>query len=320
MFYIKLKGIVSENQCGKRLDLILVDLFPNYTRSCVKKWILNGYVFVDNILINKPKMIIKKCVKILVNFKYISKRIDLPEYIFLDIVYEDNLIIVINKQSNLIVHPNHNSNGGTILNGLLYYFPDINVVPRCGIIHRLDKNTTGLMVVAKTLYSYLMLSNELKNRKFIKEYEAIVFGDLINDGTIIKPIKRHKIKRVCMMVSDDGKEAITHYSIISKYIYCTHVRILLETGRTHQIRVHMSYISHPLIGDILYGKKKYLSGKKHIIINNELRSFSRQALHATRLFFKHPIGNIYINCFSPLPSDMNRLLSFLSDYKITNDF
>lgn len=308
---MQLNGMILKNQLGKRLDLILVSLFPYYSRSCIKKWIIDGYVIVGTKIINKPSQIIKKSINVSINLKIFTKKVYLPEYIPLDIIYEDDFILVINKQSNLVVHPNLNDVRGTVLNALLYYIPNINFVPRCGIIHRLDKNTTGLMVVAKTLHSYLFLSNELRNRNFIKEYEGVVLNDLIKDGIIIKPIKRHKIKRVCMMVDNSGKEAITHYSIIKRYNYFTHIRILLETGRTHQIRVHMSYISHPLVGDILYGKKKYFSGRKHDIINYKLRKFPRQALHATRLFFKHPVYDIYVNFFSSLPSDINELISIV---------
>ncbi|MBZ2279362.1 RluA family pseudouridine synthase, partial [Buchnera aphidicola] len=204
---------------------------------------------------------------------------DLPENIFLNIIYEDNDILIINKNAGLVVHPGAGNMNGTILNALLYRYKNIHNLPRSGIVHRLDKNTSGLMVIAKNMYSYIFLLNLLKKRKIVREYQAIVKGNMISGGIIDNPISRHKTKKICMMTSSIGRKAITHYKIIKRFKGYTHVLLRLDTGRTHQIRVHMLHIGYPLLGDPLYCPSNYihvskLYDKKSAIF---IQNFSRQA-------------------------------------------
>lgn len=220
-------------------------------------------------------------------------------------------IVVINKDKNVVVHPGAGNTCGTLLNSLIYHYPSIINVPRAGIVHRLDKDTTGLMIIAKNFYAYIKLIKLLKERKIVREYEAIAIGTITSSGIVAQPISRNKIKRTCMSVDPLGKHAVTHYSIIEKFIDHTRLRLRLETGRTHQIRVHMKYINHPLLGDKLYSRWPFLSKCINKNLNNILKKFNRQALHATMLRFFHPISYKEIELNAPIPEDMITLIQAL---------
>ncbi|WP_343034373.1 RluA family pseudouridine synthase [Enterobacteriaceae endosymbiont of Donacia tomentosa] len=239
--------------------------------------------------------------------------------ILLKTIYEDKYILVINKDVNLVVHPDINTNKNkknTVFNGLLYYFPYLRDLPRAGIIHRLDKNTTGLMIIAKTMFVYFSLKRELKKHNIIREYEAIVHGTISQNNIINQPIKRlYKKNNIRMIISNDGKKAVTKYFVKNIFEKHTHLRIRLETGRTHQIRVHLLHINHNIIGDPIYKKNMNNNNFYNKIFKQIIQ---RQALHACYLKFIHPIYNIPIKLYSPLPNDIYKLLDFLEQNKILN--
>ncbi|XBC41629.1 MAG: 23S rRNA pseudouridine(1911/1915/1917) synthase RluD [Buchnera aphidicola (Kaburagia rhusicola rhusicola)] len=302
-----------------RLDKAILQLFSGYSRTCVKKWIVNCQVNVNDVVFNKPNTKVICGDKITVNNITSVKNVDNSQNIPLNIVYEDEDILVINKQVDLVVHPGPGHEDGTLLNALLYKDSCFFNVPRSGIVHRLDKNTTGLMVIAKNIKSYDNLVSSMKSRKIVRQYEAVVHGRVISGGTICKPIKRHPLKRTSMTTSVVGKRAITHYRVIKRFYCHTHLVITLETGRTHQIRVHMLSINHPLIGDRVYGNKHKFCKNVVFSLRNTVRSFPRQALHASKLSLEHPIKKVRMEWNSNLPQDISILLNQLnvSEDKLT---
>ena len=235
----------------------------------------------------------------------------LPEAIPLAVVYEDDELIVIDKPAGLVVHPAAGHQDGTLLNALLYHVPDIANVPRAGIVHRLDKDTTGLMVVAKTLEAHTKLVAQLQARSVSRIYEAIVIGVITSGGTIDAPIGRHGVQRQKMAVVDAGKVAVSHYRVLERFRAHTHTRVKLETGRTHQIRVHMSHIGYPLVGDPVYGGRFRIPPVASQTLVQTLREFPRQALHARFLELDHPATGVRMKWESPLPEDFLWLLSLL---------
>ncbi|URJ29258.1 23S rRNA pseudouridine(1911/1915/1917) synthase RluD [Blochmannia endosymbiont of Camponotus modoc] len=311
--YIIKPMIVQASQSGKRLDCVLSELLPNYSRSKIKCWILSKKVNVNNqtVIIPKKKMMGGEFIEIqdIVN---IDNNSIVPQDIPLDIVYEDDDIVVINKAKNMVVHPGAGNHSGTILNALLYKYPAITEVFQSGIVQRLDKDTTGLMVVAKNMIAYHSLLRLFKKRKIIREYDAVVLGNFLhNEGTINQPIRRHAVHRTRMTVNPMGKPAITHYSITESFSMYTRIRVRLETGRTHQIRVHMAYINHPLLGDHKYGKSTYFIKGVSDAVNDCLHVLNRQALHATTLQLCHPITRIKMKWDVPLPKDIIKLINIL---------
>lgn len=311
--YQNLTGTINQSQYGQRLDQALTKVFHNYSRSTIKQWIINGQVTVNGHVISMPK---KKILgNEVVHIASVAKKVNFltAQDIKLNIIYEDKYILIINKPDNLVVHPGAGNSTGTLLNALLYYFPSIATIPRAGIVHRLDKNTTGIMVVAKTITAYYRLIELLRMHSITREYEAIAHYFMTAGGVVNQPISRHPTKRTLMAVNLTGKPAITHYRVMEKFRNHTRLRLRIETGRTHQIRTHMSYIKHPLVGDHSYGgclrHTKGLSTKlDHLIYN-----FNRQALHAIMLSFKHPITSVDMTWHAPLPSDMIMLIDALKD-------
>ncbi|EGY28181.1 pseudouridine synthase [Candidatus Regiella insecticola 5.15] len=316
---LQLSATVAESQLGQRLDQALAELFPDYSRSRIKEWILADCVLVNGKKINKPKERVLGSESVTINAEIKENVHSIPQQIPLNIVYEDDDILVINKPRGLVVHPGAGNADGTILNALLHYYPAISNVPRAGIIHRLDKDTTGLMVVAKTVPAQTHLVEALQARKITREYEAIAIGNMIAGGTVEEPIARHASKRTHMAVHPMGKPAVTHYRIMEHFRAHTHLRLRLETGRTHQIRVHMSFIRHPLVGDPLYGSRAcHPKGASDSFIKI-LRGFDRQALHASMLRLKHPISGIEMEWRAALPQDIVDLISALQADKKTVD-
>ncbi|WP_273840456.1 23S rRNA pseudouridine(1911/1915/1917) synthase RluD [Providencia rettgeri] len=308
---VQLSAIIAESQLGQRLDQALAELFPDYSRSRIKEWILDDRVQVNGKVINKPKEKVLGSEQILIDALIEEDNRWEPQDIPLNVIYEDEDILIINKPRGLVVHPGAGNPDGTILNALLYRYPEIVDVPRAGIVHRLDKDTTGLMVVAKTVPAQTHLVESLQLREITREYEAVAVGRMTAGGMIEEPISRHPTKRTHMAVHPMGKPAVTHYRIMEHFRAHTRLRLRLETGRTHQIRVHMAHINHPLIGDQLYGgRPRPLKGATEEFLE-VMRNFDRQALHATMLRLYHPISGIQMEWHAPLPDDMVKLIEAL---------
>lgn len=312
---ITLSAEVQPEQMGQRLDQTLAELFPEYSRSRLKTWIEADLVNLNDRIANIPreKVFGGERIEIIVEVED-DTRFE-PENIPLNIVYEDDDIIVINKPKDLVVHPGAGNPNGTLLNALLYHYPPIAEVPRAGIVHRLDKDTTGLMVVAKTIPAQTKLVRDLQKRKITREYEAVASGIMTKGGTVDQPMARHATKRTLMAVHPMGKPAVTHYRIMENYRNYTRLRLRLETGRTHQIRVHMAHIAHPLLGDQTYGGRPRPPKNASEDFMEVLRNFKRQALHAVMLRLSHPITGEMMEWYAPLPDDFVELLNALkADY------
>ncbi|MXP61699.1 23S rRNA pseudouridine(1911/1915/1917) synthase RluD [Pantoea sp. Taur] len=308
---VQLTATVSEAQLGQRLDQTLAELFPDYSRSRIKEWILERRVSVNGTIIDKPKEKVFGGEQVSIDAEIEEAQRWEAQNIPLNIVYEDDDILVINKPRGLVVHPGAGNPDGTVLNALLYHYLPIADVPRAGIVHRLDKDTTGLMVVAKTVPAQTHLVETLQLREITREYEAVAIGTMTAGGTVNEPMARHSTKRTHMAVHPMGKPATTHYRIMEHFRAHTRLRLRLETGRTHQIRVHMAHINHPLVGDPLYGgRPRPPKGASDAFIA-ALRGFDRQALHATMLRLYHPITGIEMEWHAPLPQDMVDLIDAL---------
>ncbi|MEQ9860473.1 23S rRNA pseudouridine(1911/1915/1917) synthase RluD [Pectobacterium cacticida] len=308
---VQLTATVTESQLGQRLDQALAELFPDYSRSRIKEWILENRVQINGNVTNMPKEKVLGGEFVAIDALIEEEVRWEAQDIKLDIVYEDQDILVINKPRNLVVHPGAGNPDGTILNALLHYYPAIADVPRAGIVHRLDKDTTGLMVVAKTVPAQTRLVETLQAREITREYEAVAIGSMTAGGMVDQPIARHATKRTHMAVHPMGKPAVTHYRIMEHFRAHTRLRLRLETGRTHQIRVHMAHINHPLVGDPLYGgRPRPPKGASEELITM-LRGFDRQALHATMLRLYHPITGIHMEWHAELPQDMVDLVDAL---------
>ena len=312
---ITLSAEVQPEQMGQRLDQTLAELFPEYSRSRLKTWIEADLVKLNDRITNLPREKVLGGEKIEITVEVEDETRFEPENIPLNIVYEDDDIIVINKPKDLVVHPGAGNPNGTVLNALLYHYPPIAEVPRAGIVHRLDKDTTGLMVVAKTIPAQTKLVRDLQKRKITREYEAIASGIMTKGGTVDQPMARHATKRTLMAVHPMGKPAVTHYRIMENYRNYTRLRLRLETGRTHQIRVHMAHIAHPLLGDQTYGGRPRPPKNASEDFMEVLRNFKRQALHAVMLRLAHPITGEMMEWYAPLPDDFVELLNALkADY------
>ena len=312
---ITLSAEVQPEQMGQRLDQTLAELFPEYSRSRLKTWIEADLVKLNDRITNIPREKVLGGEKIEITVEVEDETRFEPENIPLNIVYEDDDIIVINKPKDLVVHPGAGNPNGTVLNALLYHYPPIAEVPRAGIVHRLDKDTTGLMVVAKTIPAQTKLVRDLQKRKITREYEAVASGIMTKGGTVDQPMARHTTKRTLMAVHPMGKPAVTHYRIMENYRNYTRLRLRLETGRTHQIRVHMAHIAHPLLGDQTYGGRPRPPKNASEDFMEVLRNFKRQALHAVMLRLAHPITGEMMEWYAPLPDDFVELLNALkADY------
>lgn len=314
---IALRHIFDEKVYGKRLDAALSQQFSDYSRSRIQEWIQNGFVKVNGEVItsNKYKMAGFEDIEINAEIEVAGEW--KPEAIDLDIVYEDDALLVINKPAGLVVHPGAGNQDGTMVNALLHHCPELANLPRAGIIHRIDKETTGLLVVAKTIAAHTNLVEQLQNRAFTREYDAVVNRVMVSGGTIDRPIGRHPTKRTSMAVVPDGKRAITHYRVVEKFLDHTHLKLRLETGRTHQIRVHMAYLKFPLVGDPLYSGRYRVPTRITPVLRETLDGFKRQALHASLLGLNHPETGDYIEWKAPLPQDMSNLLEQLRENRDT---
>ncbi len=307
------KDTVPESCLGKRFDQAIAKMFPDYSRSRLKDWILAGSVKVNGEVLTRAREKMYGGENIEINAEVEAEIRFEAQNIPLNIVYEDDDILVINKPAGLVVHPGAGNPDGTVLNALLHHCPDLGVVPRAGIVHRLDKDTTGLMVVAKTIAAQTNLVDALQLREITREYEAIANGTMTAGGLVDEPIGRHSTKRTQMAVSFVGRPSVTHYRVMEKYRLHTRLRLRLETGRTHQIRVHMSHITHPLVGDPVYGGRPRPPKNATPELLAVLRGFKRQALHAAMLSLYHPITGELMTWHADLPEDFVELLQVLQN-------
>jgi len=308
---IRLEKNAPLSSRGMRLDQVASDIFSDFSRSRLQSWIKKGKLLVDgNLLRPKDKLQGGELLTIIALLE--SEGEWQPEAIELDVIFEDEHIIVLNKPAGLVVHPAAGNYTGTLLNGLLHKIPDNEKIPRAGIVHRLDKDTSGVMVAAKTLEAHYSLVKQLQSRSVTREYHAIAQGAMTGGGTVNEPLGRHpKVRTKMAVVSHSGKDAITHFRIIKKFEHHTFIKVKLETGRTHQIRVHMSHIGYPLIGDPVYGGRLKLPKGATLKLQKSLRDFNRQALHAAMLGLIHPVSNKYMEWCVSVPTDFSDLLNTL---------
>jgi 23S rRNA pseudouridine1911/1915/1917 synthase len=305
-----LRLYIAPAQAGRRLDQALAELLPDFSRSRLQAWIDAGRVLMDGgpcrcrdkvwggeeVWLDPLLPPLGEC---------------RPQAIPLSIVYEDDQLIVIDKPSGLVVHPAAGNPDGTLQNALLHHAPELDRLPRSGIVHRLDKDTTGLLVVVKTLKAHKSLVEQLQGRRVHREYRALVSGPLVAGGTVDAPVGRHPTARTCMAVVGDGRPAVTHYQVLERFTAHTLLAVRLETGRTHQIRVHMSHLRHPLVGDALYAGRPRLPKGASAALRAALQGFPRQALHAIRLGFDHPATGEPVFWEVPMATDLVALLDLL---------
>ena len=309
---IKLSARIPENAAGRRFDQVLAELFSDYSRSRLQQWVRDGAVLLDARRVEaKYRVSGGEWVEIVAELREDSEV--LPQAIPLDVRYEDKHLLVINKPAGLVVHPAAGNRDGTLQNALLHYDARLAALPRAGIVHRLDKDTSGLMVVARQLSAHKSLVEQLQARSVHREYLALVQAQVTASGHVDAPIGRHPRDRLRMAVVESGKPAVTHYRVLERFPAHTLVEARLETGRTHQIRVHMAYIHHPLVGDPLYGGRFRLPAGASEALAEALRKFRRQALHARRLEFTHPASGEPVGWEAGLPADFEHLLAVLRE-------
>ncbi len=305
---------ISAGQKGKRLDIALAELCPQHSRSRLQGWIKSGYVMVDDVIPRQRDVVQGgETINIRAEFEGADKTWA-KESIPLDIVHSDRDVIIINKPPGLVVHPGAGNREHTLLNALLFHFPELEQVPRAGIVQRLDKDTSGLMVVARNITAHTWLVGQLHDRLVTREYRAIVSGVMTAGGSVDAPIGRHPVKRKSMAVVESGKPAITHYRVLQKFPANTYIQLKLESGRTHQIRVHMAHIRYPVVGDPIYGGRQRFPKSAGPALLKELQSFPRQALHASRLEFTHPRKLKLVGWEAPIPADIQHLLELLETH------
>ena len=305
-----LQIIIPNRMIGERLDIAIAEMLPDYSRSKITSWIKSGDALIEGKTF-KPKDKVNESKIVFLNRKQKQNNDWVAENIPLNIIFEDEDIIVINKEYGLVTHPGAGNWNGTLANGLLNYDPNLSKLDRAGIVHRLDKNTSGLMVIARSEKAQKALVEQLQSHTISREYSAIVYGHMISGGLIDEPIGRDPKDRIRQAILRSGKESITNYRVIDRFKSHTHVKAILETGRTHQIRVHLSYIGHPLIGDPVYGGRVRFPKKASDELKKELLNFKRQALHSKKLSLIHPGSGEKLTWRSPLPDDMLKLLDIL---------
>ena len=308
---LELSLTIPPEQAGQRLDQALAALLPDYSRSRLKTWIESGEVRVDGrVMRPRDKVFGGESVAVVAVLPEETRAA--AQAIPLVLVHEDKHLFVVDKPAGLVVHPGAGNPDQTLQNALLALDPKLAALPRAGIVHRLDKDTSGLLVVARTLPAHTALVRMLGEREVHREYECICRGVMTAGGTVDAPIDRHPTDRVRMAVREGGREAVTHYRVIKRYRAHTHVRVQLETGRTHQIRVHLAHAGYPIVGDRVYGGRLTLPKGASEALRQAVRDFPRQALHAARLQFAHPVTGKPVECVSPLPADMRGLLDALA--------
>jgi 23S rRNA pseudouridine1911/1915/1917 synthase len=295
---------------GKRLDQVLAQLLPQYSRTRIQRWIEEGAVRING-LAPRARNVVVGGEAVSVEARLEDETAVAAEALPLDIVHQDASIIVIDKPAGVVVHPGAGNRDHTLQNALLAHDPDLRRVPRAGLVHRIDKDTSGLLVVARTLQAHTALVGALAAHQVEREYLALCTGAMTGGGTVDEPIGRHRTQRTRMAVRNDGRRAVTHYRIEKRYRAHTLARVRLETGRTHQIRVHLAHVGYPIVGDPVYGGRRRLPAGATASLRAALEGFRRQALHAARLSFAHPKSGKSVSYEAPIPADFSALLGAL---------
>lgn len=303
---------IPETAAGRRFDAVLAELFPEYSRSRLAAWIKSGDALLDGNQVRPRDPVRGGEVVDLVAFAETQVHAE-PEDIPLRILHEDPEVLVLDKPAGLVVHPGAGNPTGTLVNALLHHDPALAALPRAGIVHRLDKDTSGVMMVARTLQAHAALVAQLAAREVHRQYLAVVVGALVSGGTADAAIDRHPRDRIRMAVREDGRDAVTHFRLRERFRAHTLLECRLETGRTHQIRVHMAHLKHPIVGDPMYGGPLRLPKGAAPGLVEALRGFRRQALHAESLQFTHPTTDEPVRCEAPVPDDMVALLRALRE-------
>ena len=307
-----LEARIPEAARGQRLDQALAALFPDFSRTRLKAWIEAGRVQLDG-RAPRPRDVVVGGEVVQLRPLAEPQVAAAPEDIALDVVHADADVLVLNKPPGLVVHPGAGNPRATLQNALLHFDPRLVELPRAGIVHRLDKDTSGLLVVARTARAHTALVRALEAHEVEREYQAVCSGVMTAGGTVDAPIDRHPVDRLRMAVRSSGREAVTHYRVITRYRAHTHARVVLETGRTHQIRVHLAHAGYPLVGDATYGRRIVLPRAATPRLAATLQAFRRQALHAARLAFVHPASGERVEFTAPLPPDYAALVAALAD-------
>lgn len=303
---------IPEELAGRRLDQALAQLLPDYSRSRLKTWIVAGQVQLDG-LVTTPRTAVQTG-QIVTLAAESEKQTDArPESMPLRLVHEDADLLIVDKPAGLVVHPGAGNRDGTLVSGLLHAFPELEALPRAGLVHRLDKDTSGLLVVARSLPAHTELVRALQARDITREYRAICLGRLTAGGSVDAPVGRHPVHRTRMAVHPRGRPAVTHYRVLARFVAHSLLAVRLETGRTHQIRVHMAHIRHPLFGDAAYGGRRSLPPGASPAARELIQAFNRQALHASRLALSHPLSGEALEFHAALPADMKALLAALNE-------
>ena len=311
----KIQIIVEEEGKDLRIDKYISGVLTQFSRSSVKSWIESGNILLDGSNV-KPRALLSPGQMIQIQPQFEDREETKAENIDLKIIHEDEHILVIDKPSGMVVHPGHGNFTGTLQNGLLFYNQDLNILPRAGLVHRLDKDTTGLILAAKTTDAYNQLVKDMQSRIIQREYRAICKGEMVAGGMIEVNLARDPHNRLKFKVSETGRESRTHYRVLCRLKGYTFLGIRLDTGRTHQIRVHMAHINYPILGDQLYGGRLAFPKNLNEESREILMNFKRQALHAFRLSFKHPINNEIISLTSSIPDDMDSMIHAFSDQSL----
>ena len=310
---IRLQADVPLEMSGDRLDQVAAHLFSDYSRSRLQTWIKQGSLLVDG-QVCRPRDKVKAGAVLSINAEPEQEVSWQAQDIDLDIVYEDDSIIVVNKPAGLVVHPAAGHSDGTLVNALLNHAPEMEQLPRGGIVHRLDRETSGIMVAARTLQAHAHLVEQLQARTVKRQYCAVCIGTMTGGGTIDAPMGRHpKHRKKMAVLTHGGKPAVTHYRVVQRFGHHTQIAVNLETGRTHQIRVHMAHRHYPLVGDPAYGGRPRIPRGASQALIEALRGFPRQALHAESLGLIHPRSGDAMQFDCPLPEDMENLLAILAD-------
>lgn len=307
---IEQHAVVADNMIGWRFDQVAASVFSEFSRERLKSWLQDGQLTVNGQQV-KPKARSVGGEQLLLKATLQRQGSSQPEDIPLDIIYEDDDILVINKPVGLVVHPGAGNWTGTLVNGLLFHAPKLAELQRAGLVHRIDKDTSGLLVIAKTLEAQFSLTKQLADKSVYRVYDALVVGHVIAGGTIDKPIRRHPVERTRMSVQPGGRPSVTHYKVLERFGTHTLVQAQLETGRTHQIRVHLSYVGFPLVGDSTYGGRIRLPKGASLHLTNTLKGFKRQALHARELGLIHPRTGEEMSFEAPWPDDFTALIEAL---------